>query len=66
MRIKNIGVWGRGAGEVVAEFGGARLIRTAAGHLELRGGSGPERAEAREWASLFLGTEYVVWQPAGD
>ena len=66
MRLKNIAGWCRRSGEVVAEFGGARLVRAAAGHLELRGGSGAERAEAREWASLFLGAEYVDWQPAGE
>lgn len=51
--------------EVLAEFGSARLVRGSAGHLELRGGSGQERAEAREWASLFLEVEYVAWHPTG-
>ncbi len=48
-------------GEIIAEFGSARLVRCGAGRLELRGGSSQERSEAREWASLFLGSEYVDW-----
>jgi len=50
--------------EILVEFGSAHLVRVASGHLELRGGSPLERAEAREWASLFLDTEYVVWHTA--
>ena len=51
-------------GEVLAEFGSAQLVRRGVGRLELRGGSTQERAEAREWASLFLNSEYVDWHPA--
>jgi len=40
-------------GEVVAAWGEARLIRYLDGKLELRGGSHQDRAEAREWLSLF-------------
>ncbi len=40
-------------GEVVAYFGQARLIKFLDGKLELRGGSDEDRAEAREWMSLF-------------
>jgi len=49
--------------ETVAEFGTARLVRVGFGRLELHGGSVEERAEAREWASLFLDAEYVAWLP---
>ena len=40
-------------GEVVAYFGQARLIKFLDGKLELHGGSDGDRAEAREWMSLF-------------
>jgi hypothetical protein len=40
-------------GEVVAAWGEARLIRYLDGKIELRGGSEQDRAEAREWMSLF-------------
>ena len=52
------------AGEILAEFGAAQLVRCGTGRLELRGGSSQDRAEAREWASLFLSSEYVAWRPA--
>ena len=40
-------------GEVVASWGGAKLVKYLDGGLELRGGSEEERGEAREWMSLF-------------
>ena len=40
-------------GEVIAEWGGAKLIKRLDGRLELRGGSKDDRGEAREWLSLF-------------
>ena len=40
-------------GEVVAAWGQAQLIRYRDGKTELRGGSEQERAEAREWMSMF-------------
>ena len=40
-------------GEIVAYFGQARLIKFLDGKLELHGGSDGDRAEAREWMSLF-------------
>jgi hypothetical protein len=39
--------------EVVAVFGGSRVVRLRNGRLEIRGGHPSERAEAREWTSLF-------------
>lgn len=38
----------------IAKFGEARLVRTAGGKLELRGGSASDRAAAMEWISLFF------------
>jgi len=40
-------------GEVVASWGEAQLIKYLNGKTELRGGSKEDRAEAREWMSLF-------------
>lgn len=39
--------------EVVAVFGGSRVVRLRNGRLEIRGGEPADRAEAREWTSLF-------------
>jgi len=38
---------------VVAYFEQAQLIKFLDGKVELRGGSDQDRAEAREWMSLF-------------
>jgi len=40
-------------GEVVAAWGNAQLIKYLDGKTELRGGSDQDRAEAKEWMSLF-------------
>ena len=40
-------------GEVVAAWGQAQPIRYLDRKTELRGGSEQERAEAREWMSMF-------------
>jgi hypothetical protein len=39
--------------EVLAEFGRSRVVRLRNGRLEIRGGNPSERAEAKEWTSLF-------------
>ena len=39
--------------QVVATFGGARVVRLRGGGTEIRGGGLLEQAEAREWASMF-------------
>lgn len=51
-----------GESEVVATFGRARLLRSAEGRYELRGGSATDQADACEWISLFL-HEAVVDRP---
>jgi hypothetical protein len=43
----------RDEGQVVAPSGEAELIKFLDGRIELRGGSEQDRAEAREWLSLF-------------
>ena len=40
-------------GEVMARWGEAQLIKYLDGKTELRSGSKKERAEAKEWISLF-------------
>ena len=44
----------RDDGELIASFGAARLVRYLNGKFELRGGTDADRAQAREWCSLFL------------
>ena len=39
---------------LIASFGHAQLVSRADGRVELRGGSDSDRAEAREWISLFM------------
>ena len=41
------------SGEVIASWGGAKLVKYLDGKLELKGGSKEDQAEAREWMSLF-------------
>jgi hypothetical protein len=40
-------------GEIVASWGDAQLVKYLDGRSELRGGSKGDRAEAKEWMSLF-------------
>ncbi len=40
--------------KVIARFGMAELVRTPDCGYELHGGSDEDRAEAREWVSLFF------------
>jgi hypothetical protein len=47
---------------LIACFGKARLLARADGRAELRGGSKSERAEAKEWISLFM-HEMVLCAP---
>ena len=54
----------RDEGEVVAMWGKAQLIRYLDGKCELRGGTEKDRAEAREWMSLFW-HEVVVGDGSG-
>jgi hypothetical protein len=41
-------------GELIAQFGQARLVKTPEGKFELRGGSAEDRRVAHEWISLFM------------
>ena len=43
----------RDEGEIVATWGEANLIKYLDGRSELRGGSPKDRAEAKEWISLY-------------
>ena len=40
-------------GKLIASWGEARLIKFLNGKWELRGGSENDRAEAKEWISMF-------------
>jgi hypothetical protein len=46
-------------GEVVAAWGQAQLLKYLDGKTELRGGSDQDRAQAREWISMFWHTALV-------
>ena len=46
-------------GEVVVEFGEAKLIKTVDGKFELRGGSKDDLIAAREWISLFMNDKVI-------
>ena len=48
-------------GEIIAQFGEARIIKYLDGKYELRGGSKDDRSAAKEWVSLFC-HDVVVWE----
>lgn len=41
-------------GELLAWFGGAKLVKHLDGTCEILGGSAEDRGEARDWVTLFL------------
>jgi hypothetical protein len=41
--------------ETIASFGGAQIVKTLDGRLELVGGSPEDQQAARTWARQFLG-----------
>jgi hypothetical protein len=47
--INEPGYW-----NLIASFGQAQLVARADGRVELRGGSNADKAEAKEWISLFM------------
>ena len=51
-------------GELIASFGDARLVRHLSGKFELLGGSEADRAEAKEWCSLFLHEVVFISRPS--
>jgi len=53
MPIRNLFPDHKDEGEVIATWGGAKLVKHWDGKLELKGGSKEDWAEAREWLSLF-------------
>jgi len=53
-----------GRDEIIAFFGGAKLVKTIDCKYELRGGSAADRAEAQEWISLFFHDAVVRLAPA--
>jgi hypothetical protein len=53
MKLKDFFPPFKAAGQVVARWGDSKLLRHLDGKMELRGGSREDRAQAREWLSLF-------------
>jgi len=52
--VRTLGLWsGRRMRSAIAAFGAARVVKTADGGHELIGGTADDRADAREWCSLF-------------
>lgn len=51
---------------ILARFGPARLVELADGRAELRGGTGLELAEAKEWISLFEHDRVLRLAPAAN
>jgi hypothetical protein len=54
MKINLLSCLRRDENETIATFGGARLVKNPGGRFSLLGGSQTDRANAREWCSLFM------------
>lgn len=54
MKMNLLSWYKRDESKLIASFGTARLVRMLNGKFELRGGTAADRAEAKEWCSLFL------------
>ena len=55
MKMNSYWQWcGGDEGELLASFGGARLVKHLDGTCEIHGGTTEERGEARDWVALFL------------
>jgi len=53
----------RDEGNLIAMFGEARLFKKLNGKFELRGGTDADRADAKEWCSLFLHEAAFICSP---
>ena len=54
MKLRNYFSAFKDEGDVIAIFGNATLVKFLDGKMELRDGSNEDRAEAREWISMFM------------
>ena len=54
MKLKNSFWLGQTAGETMATFGAARLVKKLNGKIELIGGTTDDLADAREWCRMFM------------
>ena len=48
-------------GELIAEFGAARLVRRLNGRCEVRGGSTADLEAARLWCAIFCRDVPITW-----
>jgi hypothetical protein len=64
MKINLLSCLRRDENETIATFGGARLVKNPKGRFSLIGGSEANRADAREWCSLFLHEAILDPDPA--
>jgi len=63
MKLNPISWFLRDEGDLIAMFGNARLVKRPNGKFELLGGNDADRADAREWCSLFLHEAVFVSSP---
>jgi len=63
MKINPISWFLRDEGDLIALFGNARLVKRLNGKFELLGGTDADRADAKEWCSLFLHEAVFVSSP---
>ena len=63
MKLNPISWFLRDEGDLIAWFGNARLVKRLNGKFELLGGTDADRAEAKEWCSLFPHEAVFVSSP---
>jgi len=63
MKLNPISWLFRDEGDLIALFGNARLVKRLNGKFELLGGNDADRAEAKEWCSLFLHEAVFISTP---
>ncbi len=63
MRMRSVFTSIMGGDKFIAFFGQARLVKTASGGYELRGGTTDDHSAAREWISLFMHDAVLSQEP---
>jgi hypothetical protein len=63
MKLNPLAWLTRDEGEIIATFGGARLVQMLDGKIQLLGGTDADRANAREWCSLFFHEATIACSP---
>jgi hypothetical protein len=63
MKLNRLAWRFRDEGDLIAGFGEANLFKYLNGKFELRGGTSADRAEAKDWCSLFMRDAVAACQP---